>query len=69
MASVQIQVCASVSAEKLVDGPTAPRPGPTLFTEPTAAENDDTRSRPVASSANVSTRIVPKYRKMNASTE
>jgi hypothetical protein len=40
-----------------------------LFTDPTAAENEDTRSRPVASSRKVSTRIVPKYRKMKASTE
>ena len=59
----------SDSAAKLVEGPTAPRPGPTLFTEPTMDENDDTRSSPVASIANVSTRMVPKYKKMNASTE
>ena len=33
------------------------------------AENEETRSSPVANMAKVSTRMVPKYRKMNASTE
>jgi len=60
MASVQIQVWASLSGSKVVEGPTSPRPGPTLFTEQTMAENDDTRSSPVASMAKVSTRMVPK---------
>ena len=69
IANVQIQVCASVRPEKLTEGPTFPMPGPMLLIEPITAETDETKSRPVTSSANDRITIVMKYNTMNARTE